>query len=45
MCSPLDGGGSEANLDRCARRFVGWMQEHGYASASRDAVGAAAAGA
>ncbi len=31
MCSPLEGGGSEANLDRCARRFVSWMQEHGFA--------------
>jgi len=31
MCSPLEGGGSEANLDRCARAFVQWMTEHGYA--------------
>jgi sugar phosphate isomerase/epimerase len=31
MCSPLQGGGAEANLDRCARRFVDWMQEHGLA--------------
>ena len=31
MCSPLEGGGAEANLDRCAQRFVGWMREHGYA--------------
>lgn len=30
MCSPLAGGGSEANLDRGARQFVTWMQERGY---------------
>lgn len=27
MCSPLLGGGSEANLDRCARRFLEYMAE------------------
>src|SRR5919199_2366348 len=32
MCSPLAGGGSEENLDRCARRFVAWMAEHGFAT-------------
>jgi sugar phosphate isomerase/epimerase len=26
MCSPLRGGGSEANLDRCARQFLEFMQ-------------------
>jgi sugar phosphate isomerase/epimerase len=31
MCSALDGGGSEQNLDRCGRRFVDWMHEHGFA--------------
>jgi sugar phosphate isomerase/epimerase len=25
MCSPLRGGGSEANLDRCARKFLDYM--------------------
>jgi sugar phosphate isomerase/epimerase len=25
MCSPLRGGGSEKNLDACARRFLDWM--------------------
>jgi sugar phosphate isomerase/epimerase len=25
MCSPLRGGGEEANLDRCARRFLDFM--------------------
>jgi len=25
MCSPLRGGGSEQNLDRCARRFLDYM--------------------
>jgi sugar phosphate isomerase/epimerase len=25
MCSPLKGGGGEANLDRCARLFLDWM--------------------
>ena len=28
MCSPLQGGGSEANLDRCACRFLDWMREN-----------------
>jgi hypothetical protein len=32
MCSPLEGGGSEEKLDRCARRFVSWMKEHGFAT-------------
>ncbi len=32
MCSPLEGGGSEENLDRCARQFVSWMTDHGFAS-------------
>jgi L-ribulose-5-phosphate 3-epimerase len=27
MCSYVQGGGAEANLDRCARRFVEWMKE------------------
>ena len=27
MCSPLRGGGSEENLDRCAKRFVQYMKE------------------
>lgn len=27
MCSPLRGGGSIENLDRCARRFLEWMTE------------------
>jgi sugar phosphate isomerase/epimerase len=31
MCSPLEGGGAEDNLDRCAGRFVSWMREHGFA--------------
>ncbi|MCS7046493.1 MAG: sugar phosphate isomerase/epimerase [Gemmataceae bacterium] len=26
MCSPLRGGGSLANLDRCARRFLEWLR-------------------
>jgi sugar phosphate isomerase/epimerase len=25
MCSPLRGGGSEENLDRCARRFLEYI--------------------
>jgi sugar phosphate isomerase/epimerase len=25
MCSPLRGGGSEANLDRCARQFLQYL--------------------
>jgi sugar phosphate isomerase/epimerase len=27
MCSPLQGGGGEANLDRCAHRFLEYMRE------------------
>lgn len=27
MCSPLRGGGSRENLDRCARRFLSWLGE------------------
>jgi len=27
MCSPLEGGGSEANLDRCATAFFTYMRE------------------
>jgi sugar phosphate isomerase/epimerase len=27
MCAPLQGGGSEENLDRCARRFLEYMGE------------------
>jgi len=34
MCSPLRGGGSEANLDRCAKRFLEWMGKHGHGKAS-----------
>ena len=30
MCSPLRGGGSRENLDRCARRFIEWMDENGF---------------
>eukprot|EP00825_Cyclidium_porcatum_P032813 TRINITY_DN34974_c0_g1_i1.p2 TRINITY_DN34974_c0_g1~~TRINITY_DN34974_c0_g1_i1.p2 ORF type:complete len:304 (-),score=16.57 TRINITY_DN34974_c0_g1_i1:46-957(-) len=28
MCSPLRGGGGEANLDRCARAYVAWMTKN-----------------
>jgi len=28
MCSPIRGGGSEANLDRYAREYLRWMREH-----------------
>ena len=28
MCSPLRGGGSEENLDRCARQFLRYMAEY-----------------
>ena len=27
MCSPLGGGGSEENLDRCARQFLHYMEQ------------------
>lgn len=26
MCSPLRGGGGEANLDRCAKQFLEYMR-------------------
>ncbi len=29
MCSPLRGGGGEANLDRCAKKFLDYMSEIG----------------
>jgi len=35
MCSLLRGGGGEANLDRCARRFLSWMTANGF-TALRD---------
>ena len=28
MCSPVRGGGSLENLDRCARAYISWMKEH-----------------
>lgn len=28
MCSPLRGGGSLENLDRCAAQYIRWMREH-----------------
>jgi len=30
MCSPLRGGGSMENLDRCADRYLRWMSENGF---------------
>ncbi|MBI3879121.1 MAG: sugar phosphate isomerase/epimerase [Verrucomicrobia bacterium] len=30
MCSPVRGGGSIENLDRCARRFIAWLDENGF---------------
>lgn len=31
MCSPLRGGGARENLDCCARRFLEWLDENGFA--------------
>jgi sugar phosphate isomerase/epimerase len=31
MCSSLAGGGGEENLDQCARHFLSWMRERGFA--------------
>ncbi|MCI0639195.1 MAG: sugar phosphate isomerase/epimerase [Gemmataceae bacterium] len=31
MCSPLRGGGSLENLDRCAAQYLKWMADNGYA--------------
>jgi sugar phosphate isomerase/epimerase len=30
MCSPLRGGGSAENLDRCAGRYLRWLAENGF---------------
>lgn len=30
MCAPLRGGGSMANLDRCARQYLEWMRQRGW---------------
>jgi sugar phosphate isomerase/epimerase len=30
MCSPLRGGGSMENLDRCAGRYLSWVKENGF---------------
>jgi sugar phosphate isomerase/epimerase len=30
MCSPLRGGGSIENLDRCGARYLRWMAENGF---------------
>jgi sugar phosphate isomerase/epimerase len=30
MCSPLRGGGSIENLDRCSGRYLHWMAENGF---------------
>jgi sugar phosphate isomerase/epimerase len=35
MCSPLRGGGSRANLDRCARQFLSWFERHTLGGAAR----------
>lgn len=32
MCSPLRGGGSLANLDRCAAQYLSWVKAHGSGS-------------
>ena len=34
MCSPLRGGGSRANLDRCARQFLTWLANADLGSAT-----------
>jgi sugar phosphate isomerase/epimerase len=31
MCSPLRGGGSLEHLDHCARTYLVWMKQHGFA--------------
>jgi sugar phosphate isomerase/epimerase len=44
MCSPLRGGGSLENLDRCARLFLDFMREYCAAAPSRQAGSAIVAG-
>jgi sugar phosphate isomerase/epimerase len=45
MCSVLEGGGGETNLDRCGGRFVEWMKTRGFAALGRaDGVPAGARG-
>lgn len=34
MCSPVRGGGAIENLDRCAGRYLEWMEQHGFAAAA-----------
>ncbi len=31
ICSPVRGGGSRENLDRCARGFLRWLDDNGFA--------------
>jgi len=38
MCSPLQGGGSLQNLDRCARRFLEWAVEVGLEAGARQSA-------
>jgi sugar phosphate isomerase/epimerase len=35
MCSPLRGGGSVENLDRCATRYLRWLADNGFTSEAR----------
>lgn len=35
MCSPLRGGGTRENLDRCARRYLTWLANHDYVELSQ----------
>jgi sugar phosphate isomerase/epimerase len=39
MCSPLRGGGTLENLDRCAVHYVQWMQDSGFAPGPTRATG------
>ena len=43
MCSPVQGGGSLENLDRCARRFLDFIREYRSSSPAREVQSATGA--
>jgi hypothetical protein len=43
MCSPLQGGGTLENLDRCARRFLDFIRDYRSSSPAREVQSATGA--